>query len=259
MTARAYEYYGLMAVTWDLFRGDTSCWVDRFFFLDMIQACGQPVLDVGCGAGRLLLDYLTQGLDVDGVDNSPDMLDLCRQKAVKLGLQPTLYHQRMESLELPRRYQMIIVPSSSFQLLLTPAVAAEAMRRFYHHLQPGGFLVMPFMLIWRPGDPLDTGWALSGDQVRPEDGARVQRWSRAWYDVAQQLEHTEDRYVVSRDGTVIQEELHQQSPATRWYTQAQAQTLYEAAGFVDLTMRSHFSQTPATAEDTVFTITGRRP
>ena len=53
-----------------------SHWADRFFFLEVIQKFGQPVLDVGCGTGRLLLDYLQIGIDIDGVDNSPDVSDL---------------------------------------------------------------------------------------------------------------------------------------------------------------------------------------
>ena len=85
MTVPNYEYSGLMAQAWDLLRGDTSQWSDRFFFLDIIQRYGQPVLDIGCGTGRLLLDYLAQGIDVDGVDNSPQMLALCRQKAAQQG------------------------------------------------------------------------------------------------------------------------------------------------------------------------------
>ncbi|MBI3975988.1 MAG: class I SAM-dependent methyltransferase, partial [Armatimonadetes bacterium] len=41
-----YEYRGLLAATWDLLRGDTSQWEDRFFFRDLILDYGQPVLDV---------------------------------------------------------------------------------------------------------------------------------------------------------------------------------------------------------------------
>jgi len=95
-----YEYRGLMAATWDLFRGNTSRWADRFFYKEAIAQSGQPVLDVGCGTGRLLLDFLADGIDADGVDNSPEMLARCRQKADTLGLRPRLYEQPMEALEL---------------------------------------------------------------------------------------------------------------------------------------------------------------
>ncbi|MGH2626224.1 MAG: class I SAM-dependent methyltransferase, partial [Anaerolineales bacterium] len=102
-----HEYRGLMASTWDLFRGDTSGWEDRSAYRHMINRYGQPVLDVGCGTGRLLLDYLGQGVDIDGVDISPEMLVLCRAKAERLGLAPTLHRSPMEELDLPRRYRVI--------------------------------------------------------------------------------------------------------------------------------------------------------
>ena len=86
MSLPDYEYKGLMAQSWDVLRGDTSQSPDRFFYLKLIQPFGQPVLDVGCGTGRLLLDYLAQGIDIDGVDNSPDMLAICRHKATTLGV-----------------------------------------------------------------------------------------------------------------------------------------------------------------------------
>ena len=66
MDQESYEYTGMMADAWDLLRGDTSGWPDRFFYGDLIGRYGQPVLDVGCGTGRLLLDYLAQGIDIDG-------------------------------------------------------------------------------------------------------------------------------------------------------------------------------------------------
>jgi hypothetical protein len=42
MVEPEYEYRGMMAKTWDLFRGDTSDWEDRVFFLEIIHASGQP-------------------------------------------------------------------------------------------------------------------------------------------------------------------------------------------------------------------------
>jgi ubiquinone/menaquinone biosynthesis C-methylase UbiE len=258
MTEQPYEYQGLKAATWDLLRGDTSRWADRSFFRDLIARFGRPALDVGCGTGRLLLDYLADGVDIDGVDNSPEMLALCREKAQRLGLRPALVQQAMEALDLPRRYRTILVPSSSFQLLLEPAQATAAMRRFFEQLEPGGALVMPFMVLWREGDPRENDWALVVEKVRPEDGATVRRWARAWFDPAEQLEHTEDRYEVVRDGQVVASELHRQSPATRWYTQAQVRDLYHGAGFHNIELLSKFQHAPASEDDTLFTAVGTR-
>src|SRR5215510_973430 len=127
MTSPNYEYYGMLAEFWDLFRGDTSNWDDRFFYLDVVKKYGQPVLDVGCGTGRILLDFMEQDIDIEGVDNSPEMLALLHQKAEKLNLRPTVYQQEMTELSLPSKYQTILVPSSSFQLLLDASLPPVAM------------------------------------------------------------------------------------------------------------------------------------
>ena len=259
MSQSEYEYHGMMAQTWDLFRGDTSNWEDREYFLGVIREMGQPVLDIGCGTGRLLLDFLTQGVDIDGVDNSPEMLNLCRQKADAMGLKPTLYESSMENMELPRLYQTIMVPSSSFQLLLEPSQARKAILSFFNHLSAGGSLVMPFMQVWKRDEPLESDWRLSGEKTRPEDGVTVRRWSKSRYDSETQLEHTEDRYEVIQDGIIIASEHHAKSPATREYTQSQAQDLYAKAGFVDIRIYKGFTRLPASAKEELFSIIGKKP
>ena len=42
-----------MAATWDIWRDDTTNWEDRHFFRDILRLYGGPVLDVGCGTGRI--------------------------------------------------------------------------------------------------------------------------------------------------------------------------------------------------------------
>ena len=258
MTVPGYEYWGLMAETWDLLRGDTSNWVDRFFYLELIQREGQPVLDVGCASGRILLDFLQQGIDIDGVDNSPELLAIGKRKAAGLGLNPSLTCQSMQTLNLPRRYQVILVPSSSFQLLTDPADARAALARFHAHLRAGGVLAMPFMDLWRSGEPLDSGMALSSEKVRPQDGATVRHWSRSFYDPSTQLESSDDSYEILVDGMVIQSEEHTQAPATRGYSLQQAVALLTQAGFVDVCAWSGFTWEPATESDRLFTLTGRK-
>ena len=259
MSEPEYEYHSMMAQTWDLFRGDTSNWDDRYFFLDLIRESGEPALDVGCGTGRLLLDYLSKGMDIDGLDNSPDMLSICRQKAKTMNLTPSLFESTMETMSLPRHYQTIVVPSSTFQLILDPLLAKEAMLRLFAHLLPGGTLAMPFMLVWKRGEPLESPWRLMGEKFRLEDGATIQRWSFSRYDPETQLEHTEDRYDVVKDGITISKEYHARSPATREYSQPQAQDLYIEAGFVDIFIYKGFTRLAASAEDEIFVITGKRP
>jgi ubiquinone/menaquinone biosynthesis C-methylase UbiE len=249
-----YEYYGMLAEFWDLFRGDTSTWEDRFFYLDVVKKYGQPVLDVGCGTGRILLDFMQQGIDIDGVDNSPDMLARLNQKAEKLNLNPTLYQQEMDKLSLPRKYQTILVPSSSFQLLLDAKLPPIAMDRFYEHLLPGGVLAMPFMTLWKQGEALENEF--TREVVRPEDGATIRRWQYARFDPDTDLEHTIDRYEIIRDGNVITSEEHHQSPGTRSYTQHQAVKLYQEAGFKDIQVFHEFTFEPVRPEDTIFCVLG---
>jgi SAM-dependent methyltransferase len=257
MTNPTYEYYGMMAEFWDLFRGDTSTWDDRFFYLDVVKKYGQPALDVGCGTGRILLDFMQQGIDIDGVDNSPDMLKLLHEKAEKLSLKPATYQQEMHALALPRKYQTILVPSSSFQLLLDASLPHLAMNCFYEQLLPGGVLAMPFMTLWKQGDPFESEF--TREAIRPEDGAIIRRWQYSRFDPETDFEHTIDRYEILREGNVIASEEHSQSPATRSYTREQAMTLYQATGFQDIQMFHEFTFEPVKPDDAVFCVLGFKP
>ncbi len=255
-----YEYYGLMAATWDLLRGDTSNWPDRAYFRDLIRMCGQPALIVGSGTGRLLLDYLEFGLDVDGVDCSPEMLAVCEKKAHALGLEPTLYLQDFQHLELPRQYETIIVPSQNFQLLTNNDDAIEAMRSFYRHLRPGGTLAISFMnnSADEPNNLIyNTEWDLIAEALQP-DGTLVRRWSRSTFDNINQLEHTEDRYEILEAGDIIHTEDHTRSPGARWYTPQQAQSIFEALGLKDIRPQRKFSFEFVEDNEWLFTVTGRR-
>ena len=117
-----------MAEAWDLLRGDTSDWPDRAFYLELIRASGDPVLDVGCGTGRLLLDYASEGIDIDGVDNSPERRALCREKAAAQGREVALFEQGMVARELRRRRRTLHAERAGRRLAQAEDAARWAQR-----------------------------------------------------------------------------------------------------------------------------------
>ena len=251
-----YEYKGLMAEAWDILRGDTSQWADRFFYLDLIKQYGEPVLDVGCGTGRLLLDYQQQGIGVEGVDNSPEMLTICRRKAVELGLEPALYHQSIEELTIPEQFKVILIPSSSIQLIIEQPLAQTAIRNLYNHLLPGGIIAASFMTYWNPGDERYSEWEKTA--TNPHNGWQYRRVAKSWFDPETECESTEDLYQLLVDDQVVREELHQRSPATRSYTQSQAMQLFQSAGFQNINLYHEFTFEPAKPADMLFTVVARK-
>ena len=250
------EYRGFIAEYWDLLRGGASKWSSRPFFLEVIRQSGEPALDVACGTGRLLLDYLGEGIDIDGVDIAPDMIAICRQKAEALGFQPNLAIQPMEGLDLPRRYKTIIVPSSSFLQLTDIDDMRRALERFWHHLEPGGTLSMSLRVL--DPDPAEEEFAIEAEAIRPADGALVRRWWRCWYDIPERLQHTEDRYEIIVDGEIIASETYVRSPALTWFPPAEALTLLEEAGFANVRGVHDFTDQPVQDDDRSYVVFGMK-
>jgi SAM-dependent methyltransferase len=112
------------------------------FFRPFVEA-GQPALDAACGTGRLLVPWVADGLDVDGVDASADMIACCRDAAAQIGQSPSLYVQPLHRLDLPRRYGAIVV-CGGFGLGATREQDAEGLRRLFAHLEPSGVLALDY-------------------------------------------------------------------------------------------------------------------
>lgn len=67
--------------------------------LGMASVEGLPVLEVGCGAGRLVRAFARRGAMVTGVDVSPRMLELAAQNCVEFGNSVSLLHSDGETLK----------------------------------------------------------------------------------------------------------------------------------------------------------------
>jgi SAM-dependent methyltransferase len=96
-----------------------------------------PVLDAGCGAGRLLAPLRRAGFDVDGCDASVDMIDRCRQRVPDA----TLWVSSLHELDPPRRYASIVC-SGVLGLGSTREQDFQALTRLRAALIPGGTLVL---------------------------------------------------------------------------------------------------------------------
>lgn len=97
----------------------------------------EPILDVGCGAGRLLGPWHDEGLDIDGCDASADMIARCRERVPEA----TLWVSALHELDPPRRYATIVA-CGVFGLGSTREQDEEAMRRLHDALLGGGTLVL---------------------------------------------------------------------------------------------------------------------
>src|SRR5262249_22071154 len=123
---------------YDLWMG--QCDYDLDFYLGLARAAGGPVLEVCCGTGRVMLPCLREGLDVDGLDLAPTLLERLRHKAAALGLTPRVYEGDMRWFGPDRRYALISVTGNAFVHNLTTEDQIRTLSCFREHLRPGGML-----------------------------------------------------------------------------------------------------------------------
>jgi SAM-dependent methyltransferase len=136
-------YTGIVAELYAPLRSGTQ---DAEPYARFIGVSGEPVLELGCGDGDPLLELRQRGIDVEGVDSSADMLDRCRRRATEQDLDVVVHHQRMESLDLPRRYRTIFLAGPTFNLLPDDALATRALLCIRAHLDEGGSALIPLFV-----------------------------------------------------------------------------------------------------------------
>jgi SAM-dependent methyltransferase len=79
VTGGGYDEYPFVADLYEhdpLHRGRP----DVGFFVEAARASGSPVLEIGCGTGRILIPTARAGIEVVGLDLSPHMLAVCRAR-----------------------------------------------------------------------------------------------------------------------------------------------------------------------------------
>jgi SAM-dependent methyltransferase len=254
-------HYGLMAEHWAEFNTEAR---EVPFFLQEIARHGQPVLDVGCGTGRILLPLLRAGIEIDGCDISADMLHYCQRKAVSEGFNPNLYVQPMHTFELPRKYKTIYM-CDAFDLAGSREKGLETLRRCYAHLENGGALLLNI----QPGytSPESWEWWLREKrqglpQPWPEDGHRsiaadgsehVIRFRLLHVDPLEQNFTRQVRLEKWQSGKLIASEEY--TLRENMYLKNELLLMLKVAGFREITVRGDYTDELATADhdELVFT------
>jgi SAM-dependent methyltransferase len=154
--------------------------------------CGSPILELGCGTGRVLLPLVRQGHQVTGIDASPAMLDVARRKlaAEKLTGRATLVQQEMLELDVDGRFNLAFAAINTFMHLATTDDQLAALDRIYQHLNPGGLLVLD---LFNPdlGRLLDLRGQVTLEKIMtdPDTGRRLMRFHTDKADLGQQTIH----------------------------------------------------------------------
>ncbi len=102
---------------------------------------GGPVLEAGCGTGRVALYLAQQGIRVVGIDVSAAMLRRARQHADEQGLGAPLvtWHKAdVRTLALDERFGLCTLAYNTFAHLLTQDDQIAALERIAVHVRPGG-------------------------------------------------------------------------------------------------------------------------
>ena len=110
---------------------------DARFYEKLAAEIGGPVLEVGCGTGRVSPPIAARGIECAGIDASPAMLDECRRKPGAGSI--ALSCARMQSFDLgERRFRLIYSAFRAFQHLETVDDQLACLARVRAHLEPDG-------------------------------------------------------------------------------------------------------------------------
>lgn len=134
--------YDLIARFYDVDMARNMPFDDAGFYADLCAQHGGPVLELGCGNGRILLELLRRGLDAMGVDASAGMLDELRRKAAAQSLPARAVRMDVRSLALRPGFATILCPYSLITYMVADADVARLLAGARRLLAPGGTFVV---------------------------------------------------------------------------------------------------------------------
>jgi SAM-dependent methyltransferase len=116
------------------YTADLTAWIE------LAERANGPVLELGCGTGRVSLRLAEAGVDITGIDSSPALVAAMRERADENGLAVEGLVGDARELSLERRFALVCAPMQLLHLMGGPAGRARLLRRVAAHLEPRGAL-----------------------------------------------------------------------------------------------------------------------
>ncbi len=150
---------------------------DEYYVRKAIEA-GGPVLEIGTGTGRVFMEALKKGVDIYGIDISPEMLNILKKKLGPEDLDRVSL-QDMRTFHHDKKFNLIIAPFRVFMHLTETREHLDALKHVYSYLEKGGCFIfdlfVPDMKLVEKGmhDVIDfEGEYTPGETVRRTTSSR---------------------------------------------------------------------------------------
>jgi SAM-dependent methyltransferase len=162
---------------------------DLRLWRELAAATPGPVLDLGCGTGRVSLDLAMRGATVTGLDSDAELIETLRARSSERGVALDAVTADARSFDLGRTFALVISPMQVVQLLGGEEGRARMLDAVRRHLEPGGLFAAAL------ANPFD-GWSEAESlpplpDLREEDG-----WIYSSTPIA--VRRLEDAFVIDR-------------------------------------------------------------
>ena len=221
---------------------------DVTFYLEAAHDLGDPILELGCGTGRITMALARSGKRVTGLDLSGKMLEHAAKKQAGLRAEERqrvqLVRGDMTRFALAEQFRLVIIPFRPFQHLLEVRQQTDCLDCVRRHLARGGRLILDVFqtAAERMHDPVhmrETPIA----SYRASDGREVRISERiaAFHRAAQQNDVEMIYSVTHPDGR--QERLVFAWPL-RYFFRYEVEHLLARCGFSVVAEYGNFDRTP---------------
>lgn len=136
--------YHALAASYDRLTNDVDYAAVVDFYRQILSReaiAPRTAVDLACGTGTVALLLAQAGMEVTAVDMSEEMLCIAAQKAQDLINPPRFICQKLQELHLPRAVDLAVCALDSLDYITDPADCAEAIKRVYRALNPGGCFI----------------------------------------------------------------------------------------------------------------------